>query len=184
MISDVRKTPATRTWGKKAGQVWRSLALLLLFLLLLGGCTRDSDALQDGYYTAQAAAFDNHGWKEYVTIYVSDNRIITVEYNAANSSGFLKSWDMTYMSTMNATDGTYPNKYTREYADALLNRQDPAKVDAISGATHSYYSFQLLAAASIEQSRNADKAVALVDIPLIEDGDPAPELRVSVGAAQ
>lgn len=151
----------------------RLLPLLALMLMLLGGCAQDTGALQDGYYTAEAADFDEHGWKEYVTIYVSDNRIITVEYNAANPSGFIKSWDMNYMQVMNKTDGTYPNKYTREYAEALIRRQEPAEVDAITGATHSHVSFQLLSEAAIEQAKNGDKNVAYVYIPPTEQEDEA-----------
>lgn len=143
--------------------------IVALAMGLLGGCARSTDALQSGYYTAVAAEFDEHGWKEYVTIYVSDNRIITVEYNATNLSGFVKSWDMTYMRVMNAEDGTYPNKYTREYAEALVSRQDPMKVDVISGATHSHASFQLLSQAAIEKAEQGDKNVAYIVIPPAEE---------------
>lgn len=141
------------------------LAALLATLFLLGGCAQKAEGLQGGYYTAIAADFDNYGWKEYVTIYVSDNRIITTEYNAANASGFIKSWDMAYMKTMNAVDGTYPNEYTRIYAEALVNRQDPDEVDVVTGATHSHDSFRLLADAAIEQAKKGDKNVAYVHIP-------------------
>ena len=43
----------------------------LLLLTLLTGCSDKTTetALQDGYYTAQAAEF-SHGWKEYITIMV------------------------------------------------------------------------------------------------------------------
>lgn len=151
---------------------WRLLAVLLLAPLLATGCASRADTLQEGYYTAIAADFDEYGWKEYVTIYISDNRIITVEYNASNLSGFIKSWDMSYMQIMNAQDGTYPNKYTREYAEALLNRQDPDKVDVITGATTSHTSFQMLAAAAIAQSQAGDKSVAYVEIPHSEEEHP------------
>ncbi|MDL2259066.1 FMN-binding protein [Eubacteriales bacterium OttesenSCG-928-K08] len=153
----------------------RVAALILLLCVFFTGCSTSSGSMQDGYYTAIAEFFDDFGWKEYVTIYVSDNRIITVEYNASNSSGFIKSWDMDYMRTMNAKDGTYPNKYTREYADALLNEQDPYMVDAITGATHSYTSFQMLAEAAITKAQNGDKTVAYVNIPPVQDSPASAE---------
>lgn len=145
----------------------------IIFILALGAvfsaCSQISSEMQDGYYTAEAASFDSYGWKEFVTIYVSDNKILTVEYNAFNQSGFVKSWDLDYMRTMNTASGTYPNEYTRVYAVSLLNWQGPEGVDAISGATHSHASFQLLAEAAISQAGKGDKLVALVEIPVPPD---------------
>lgn len=119
--------------------------------------------MQDGYYSAEAAVFDEHGWKELVTIYVNNHKIVTVEYNAKNASGFIKSWDMNYKREMDANDGTYPSKYGRDYAAMLLSKQSVSGVDAISGATHSFHKFVQLAEASIARSREGDKSVAFVD---------------------
>lgn len=138
-------------------------ALCALALLLMSCSNADADGLKDGYYTAEAAEFDDYGWKEYISIYVSSGRIVTVEYNAKNASGFVKSWDMNYMRTMNAVSGTYPNKYTREYAAELLNRQDYRGIDAISGATHSHDSFMVLAESVISKAKAGDKSVTFVN---------------------
>lgn len=143
--------------------------VLLLIALLFCGCGSEEGALQNGYFTAEAAEYDTYGWKEYVTIYVSEDRIVTVEYNAKNASGFIKSWDMDYMQVMNAVDGTYPNEYTRAYANDLVSRQDPSEVDAIAGATHSYHSFQLLAAAAVENAKNGTIDIAYVELPPAEE---------------
>ncbi|WP_010258005.1 major membrane immunogen [Treponema primitia] len=144
-----------------------NLFVSLLLVLGLSACSvseSGGDKLQDGYFTAAAAEFDANGWKECITIYIDNNRIVTVEYNAKNASGFLKSWDMEYMRQMSAVAGNYPTKYTRVYAQALLNRQDPDKIDALAGATHSYKSFKVLARAVIDQARAGDKKVALVEL--------------------
>ncbi len=69
--------------------------LPLLLVFLLAGCGK-TEGLQDGYYTAQASEY-HFGWKEYVTIIVKGGRIVSVEYNAENASGFIKSWDNAYM---------------------------------------------------------------------------------------
>lgn len=96
-----------------------NLSFILLVLLLLvssvlfTGCQKQ-EGLQDGYYTVEMAEYSN-GWKEFVTICVSNGEIVTVEYNAKNSSGFIKFWDMPYMAKMNSIKGTYPNYYTRAY---------------------------------------------------------------------
>ncbi len=136
-------------------------ALALLLGVSLSACGSKTD-LQDGYYTAQAAEF-SHGWKEYITIMVKGGSIVSVEYNAENASGFIKSWDNAYMQTMLHSNGTYPNEYTRYYAGQLLAGQGNGTIDALSGASSSYDSFQKLAAAVLEQARKGDSSIMLVD---------------------
>ena len=137
------------------------LLSLLLLASLLTACGSPT-GLQDGYYTAQAAEF-NFGWKEYITILVKGGRIISVEYNAENASGFIKSWDNAYMQTMLHSNGTYPNQYTRNYANQLLEEQSADGIDAITGATSSWGSFQKLAQAVLEQARQGDSSIVYVD---------------------
>ena len=135
--------------------------LMVLLLLPLAACG-DKGGLQDGYYTAQADQF-SHGWKEYITIMVKGGSIVSVEYNAENASGFIKSWDNAYMQNMLHVNGTYPNEYTRYYAGQLLAGQGNGTIDALSGASSSYDSFQKLAAAVLEQARKGDSSIMLVD---------------------
>ena len=137
------------------------LLSLLLTVPLLAGCGSQA-GLQDGYYTAQAAEF-SHGWKEFITILVKDGSIVSVEYNAENASGFIKSWDNAYMQTMLHSNGTYPNEYTRNYANQLLEGQGQGSIDAITGATSSHSSFQILAQAVLEQAQKGDSSIAVVD---------------------
>ncbi|MDR1620363.1 MAG: FMN-binding protein [Clostridiales bacterium] len=139
--------------------------VLLAAAVLLTACRKEADQLQNGYYTAEVAEFDSHGWKEYVTIYVRENKIVTVEYNAKNPTGFIKSWDMNYMATMAAVAGTYPNEYTRVSAAQLLAGQGEKPIDGISGASHSRKSFRLLALAVIEQAKTGDTSVKHVVVP-------------------
>jgi major membrane immunogen (membrane-anchored lipoprotein) len=149
------------------------LPVMALSMLLSASCASGTGGsggggggqkLADGYYTAEAASYDRYGWKEYITIYVDNNNIVTVEYNAKNASGFLKSWDMDYMRLMGARSGTYPTAYSREYSAALLRLQEPEGIDALAGATDSYRSFKILAATAISQARAKNKSVALVEL--------------------
>ena len=124
----------------------RMIAMLLGLMLtasLLAACGTGT-GLQDGYYTAQAAEF-SHGWKEYITILVRDGSIISVEYNAENASGFIKSWDNAYMQNQ------------------LLEGQGEGSIDGMTGATSSHESFQILAKAVVEQARKGDSSIAFVD---------------------
>ena len=134
---------------------------LLLMMSLLTACG-DQPRLQDGYYTAQAEEF-NYGWKEYITILVKGGNIVSVEYNAENASGFIKSWDNAYMQTMLHSDGTYPNEYTRYYANQLLEGQGEGSIDTITGASSSHASFQILAQAVLEQARKGDSSIVFID---------------------
>ena len=134
---------------------------LLLMMSLLTACG-DQPRLQDGYYTAQAEEF-NYGWKEYITILGKGGNIVSVEYNAENASGFIKSWDNAYMQTMLHSNGTYPNEYTRYYANQLLEGQGEGSIDAITGASSSHASFQILAQAVLEQARKGDSSIVFID---------------------
>ena len=137
------------------------LLSLLLMASLLTACGTQA-GIQDGYYTAQASEF-SHGWKEYVTLLVKGGKIISVEYNAENASGFIKSWDNTYMQTMLHVNGTYPNEYTRYYANQFLEGQGEGPIDAISGASSSHGTFQILSQAVLEQARKGDSTILVVD---------------------
>ncbi|MDR3167228.1 MAG: FMN-binding protein [Treponema sp.] len=148
---------------------FRGFILGMCLIPLFFSCSRDNPPLRDGYYTAEALEFDSHGWKEFVTICVSGGKIIAVEYNAKNSSGLIKSWDMDYMRIMNAADGTYPNEYTRIYGAQLLSRQGSGEIDVLSGATNSYHSFCLLAEAVLAKSKAGDTSVALIQINTLAD---------------
>ena len=138
------------------------LTLAVLALALLLTACGGGKSLQDGYYTAQAAEF-NHGWKEYITIMVKGGSIVSVEYNAENASGFIKSWDNAYMQAMLHSNGTGPNQYTRYYAGQLLEGQGEAGIDVLTGASSSHSSFEKLAAAVLEQARKGDSSVVPVD---------------------
>ena len=142
-------------------RIRKGVMLLLLVMLFLAGCS-ETNSLQDGYYTAQALAY-NYGWKEYITIMVKGGSIVSVEYNAENASGFIKSWDNAYMQTMLHSNGTYPNEYTRYYAGQLLENQGEGSIDGITGATSSHDSFEKLVEAVLEQARKGDSSIVYVN---------------------
>jgi major membrane immunogen (membrane-anchored lipoprotein) len=141
-----------------------SVIVILLAAIAYNSSATSENELKDGYYTAEAADY-RYGWKEFLSIYVNNGRIVMVEYDASNSAGFMKSWDLDYMRLMNKIDGNYPNKYTRNYASELVARQRAEGIDAMSGATDSFHSFKRLAEAAIAQARMGDRKVAFVKIP-------------------
>ena len=136
------------------------IPFLLTAMILLSGC--GADTMKDGYYTAEMEEF-SHGWKEYVCIQVKDNTIVSAEFNAKDASGFVKSWDNEYMRNMGLVDGTYPNRYTREYVKQLMEQQKDIEVELLTGATHSGDNFAKLVPAVIEQARKGDSNVRYME---------------------
>ena len=145
----------------------RSLYLLIFLLVtpLLGACSEAETTLKDGYYSAEMASFDSEGWKSFVTIYVANGKIITVEYDAKNEAGFLMSWDMDYIRWMKSVRNTYPNAYMRAYSTALLNWQDPQKVYPLLGAERYCELFKRLAKAAMGNSSLENKEIAIIPYP-------------------
>lgn len=136
----------------------------LLLCVSFSGCGEAQASehdLKDGYYTAQMKGY-NHGWKEFVTICVMDNKIVSVEYNARNAAGFIKSWDSAYMREMDSVMGIYPNRYTRTYAAQLLDKQSAEDIDMLTGASSSGKNFEKLAAAVLDHARKGDTKIAEV----------------------
>lgn len=133
----------------------------VLSLLLLSGCSI-GNKMKDGYYTAEMSDF-SHGWKEYVCILVKNDKIVSAEFNAKDESGFIKAWDNEYMRNMGTVNGTYPNKYTREYVQQLMEGQKGTKVDMVTGATSSGENFEKLISAVIKQAEKGNSAAAIVE---------------------
>lgn len=142
----------------------RAFLLLLLAATALCACGPDKDAMQNGYYSATTASFNEDGWKEFITLYIYNNRIVTVEFNAHNASGLLRSWDGFAMRKAKKGPGLHPNRIIREYTQELLNRQDPGRIRKIPGDDYCYDIFVKLAAVAITQAKTGDKAVAEVHL--------------------
>ncbi len=95
------------------------LSVVMILIGVSAGCG-SANGLKDGFYTAEMSGF-SHGWQEYLIIQVKGGKIVSAEYNAKNESGFIKAWDNDYMKNMISQQGTYPNKYTREYVQQLID---------------------------------------------------------------
>lgn len=133
----------------------------LLFVPIITSCN-GFNSMKDGYYTAETSEY-SHGWKEYLRIQVKNNTIVSAEFNAKNKSGFIKAWDNTYMKNMISKQGTYPNKYTRQYVQQIIEGQENVQVDTVSGASHSGNNFVKLVEAVLEMARSGNPETAVVE---------------------
>ena len=146
---------------KKLGIFGLILGLFLCVLISGCGSKKGESEFVDGYYTAIMSDYE-YGWKEYVTICVMENKIVNVEYNARNKAGLIKSWDNAYMRNMNSVSGTYPNRYTRAYAEQLLETQGQEDIDMLTGATASGLNFQKLIEVLFEHARTGNTEIGIV----------------------
>ena len=117
----------------------------LLAALAFTGC--GSTKYQDGSYRAEAADYDQHGWKEFLDITVKDGKIAAVDFDALHQDDMRrKSEDMDYQKAYREAGlGTDPADYCIRLEDSLLERQKAAQVDAVAGATTSSEHFRQMA---------------------------------------
>lgn len=140
-------------------------AFLAASVLALSACssTDSGSTYKDGTYTANGDEFSD-GWKEYVTITISDGKISDVEWSAENEDSSIPD-KKTY-----AAEGNYGmlaagaqsewNEQAEAMEDELIRTQDPAKIkvtdgyaDEVSGATISVSSFIELSEKALEQAK-------------------------------
>ena len=141
-----------------------AILLGLLFCTVICGCgsSKGENELVDGYYTAVMSDY-SFGWKEYVTICVMEHKIVSAEYNARTKAGFIKSWDSAYMRSMNSVTGIYPNRYTRDYAAQLLEKQGAEEIDLLTGASSSGGNFRRMTAALLESAKTGNTDIQVIE---------------------
>ncbi|MDO5601271.1 MAG: FMN-binding protein [Oscillospiraceae bacterium] len=119
--------------------------LTLLSAFLFSGCN-SAPSYTDGSYHAEFQNFDSNGWKEFIDVTIKDGKPEKVVMDAVNQAGDLKSADQEYNDLMKNYSDTYPAKFYQDLATQFLERQDPAKIDAVAGATLSSDNFKKLLA--------------------------------------
>lgn len=100
----------------------RFIAVLLVVLAtacLMTGC---SSGMKDGTYKAQFKDYDDHGWKDYVSITVKDGKITDVDYDSMNADGTKKSEDQAYRESMEPVSKTYPAKFYKELGGSAFRK--------------------------------------------------------------
>lgn len=148
----------------------------LLFITLIAGCGQQKPQEQappdeskpeqpknqqtsykDGVYYVEKADFDEHGWKAIVTAVVKDGKIADVFFDEINKDGLVKSFDIEYAADMKAKSGTTPLDTYSQLQTALIAKQNPENVDAVTGATHSSDSFKEMVKAALSGEPTAAK---------------------------
>jgi major membrane immunogen (membrane-anchored lipoprotein) len=150
----------------------------LMTVALLSGCTSTKEtaapateptsALKDGAYHAEYDRTDVRDWVAFVDITVKDGKITKVNYDYTNEAKEMRTKNQGYIDGFSKANGYTPREGFDKLGANLIETQDAAKVDVVTGATHSSRNFNELAAAAIEKAKTGDTAKAIV--PLYEDG--------------
>ncbi|WP_239253496.1 extracellular electron transfer flavoprotein PplA [Listeria ilorinensis] len=111
--------------------------------------------MQDGTYTLEEQNYSNN-YRVVFSIEVKDGKIANSDYNYVNKDGDKKTDDADYEKNMKAKSGTGPQEYIPALNKSLVEKQDPASVDTVSGATHSSETFKLYAAQLENAAQNGD----------------------------
>lgn len=114
--------------------------------------TKAASELKDGTYKLVSEA-DQRGWHVEFTIEVKDGKVTKSDYDNFNADGKRKSEDAEYEKQMKDKVKTGPAEYFKAYNDGFVEKQNPADVEVVAGATHAHTAFveyanQLLAAAA------------------------------------
>ncbi len=136
------------------------IAAAVMCAAVLSGC---SAGMKDGTYKAEYKSYDDHGWKDYVSITVSGGKITAVDYDSLNEAGEKKSADTAYREQMEPVSKTYPEKFSKELEDQLVDKQDVKKVDAVAGATTSSNAFKILATEALSAAKSGKTDTVTVE---------------------
>ncbi|EMT39885.1 Major membrane immunogen, membrane-anchored lipoprotein [Thermoanaerobacter thermohydrosulfuricus WC1] len=132
------------------------LMLVVVFaLFVLSGCSSKtaSGGYKDGTYKAEQPNFDSHGWKGQIEITVKDGKIASVTYNEVNKDGQFKRNDQQYAEKMKEKTNITPKEADEKLEQQLIEKQDPAKVDTVTGATETSKTFKELATEALKSAK-------------------------------
>lgn len=127
------------------------ILILILSLSILIGCDKAADIkYEDGNYDAESD-MDENGWKGVIDITVKNGKITKVKYNEVDKDQNKKTEDVEYSEAMENSSGISPKNAYDQLEEALINTQDPDKIDSVAGATSSSQQFKKLAEEALKQ---------------------------------
>lgn len=107
----------------------------------------------DGLYKAVDKDFDERGWRGASAVIIEDGKIVSAFFDEYNKDALYKSADADYAKNMEDKSGTTPSKATEALTKSLMEKQDAAAVDAVTGATGTYEGFKALMADALSHAK-------------------------------
>jgi major membrane immunogen (membrane-anchored lipoprotein) len=113
---------------------------------------KDGEKYKDGSYTAKGI-MDERFWTPTVAITVKDSKIATVKYDEVSARIFkYKSLDAAYIARFKSLKKVDLAVAYDLLEKSLLEKQDPSKIDSVTGATSTSNSFIEIAKKVIEKA--------------------------------
>jgi major membrane immunogen (membrane-anchored lipoprotein) len=119
--------------------------------------------LKDGTYGIVEKNFDTRGWKTEFSITVVGGKITASTYENVNEAGAKKSEDADYEANMKAKTGTGPMEYFAALNSQLVEKQDPAAVEVVTGATNSSNTFKQYAQQLVDAAKTGKTGTVEID---------------------
>ena len=140
----------------KSRRILSLLAVAALATTIFVGCGAKEEAnesgLKDGTYTATGEK-DDKGNTASIKIEVKDGKIATVKYDEVAEDGTSKLDNEGYNTQMKEVSGTNPIEAFPQLEAALVEKQDVAAVDAVTGATSTSNNFKTLAEKALSEAK-------------------------------
>jgi len=140
----------------KSRRILSLLAVAALATTIFVGCGSKEEAketgLKDGTYTATGDK-DDKGNTASIEIEVKDGKIATVKYDEVAEDGTSKLDNEGYNTKMKEAAGTNPIEAFPALEAALVEKQDVAAVDAVTGATSTSNNFKTLAEKALSEAK-------------------------------
>lgn len=137
----------------KSRRIVSLLAVAALATTMFVGCgSKEEAGLKDGTYKAQGEK-DDKGNTASIEIEVKDGKIATVKYDEVSEEGVSKLDNEQYNTNMKAKSGTNPIEAFPALEKSLVEKQDVAAVDTVTGATHTSENFKTLAEEALKSAK-------------------------------
>ncbi|MBK0348892.1 FMN-binding protein [Aerococcaceae bacterium zg-ZJ1578] len=123
----------------------------------------EMEALKDGEYKLESNA-DERGWAHSFTIVVKDGKITESKYDMVDKDGKLKSENEEYNKMMEEKSSVSFAKAVEAYNKGLVEKQNVADVESVSGATSTYDSFAEYAKLLLEAAAKGNTETIKVEV--------------------
>ena len=157
-----------RTLGSEKRMKKILLGLTLTSSLVLAACgadegTTDEAATGEETYRIEEQNFGETGWKEALEITVADGEITDANWESVDEDGNAKLEDDEYQEAMSGAVGVGPQDFIPELEESLVNAQEPADVEVVSGATSTSEKFQDYAQQLVDAAEEGNTETIEVD---------------------
>lgn len=118
--------------------------------------------MQDGTYKLEEKNYKND-YRVSFEITVVDGKITESKYDNINADGESKTENTEYNETMKEKAGISPEEFIPKFNEELVAAQSPSSIEVVSGATHSFDSFQNYAQQLIQAAQAGNTETIEID---------------------